>query len=124
MAYQVMIVDDSRVLRMMLNRILQMVDIDISTILERSDGMEALETLMHQRVDLVLADINMPRIDGVELLRRMRAQPNLAKIPVIVITSHEGADIRDQMIELGVHAFVRKPFNPEEIRDRVKEVLR
>lgn len=122
MPLNVLIVDDSDVIRAMIARTLKLASIPLGEVLHASNGHEALLILDESWVDLVLADINMPVMDGVEMLDRLRRVPETADLPVIIVST-EGAN--DRLAELerkGVSAWVRKPFTPEEIRDVVKAI--
>jgi two-component system chemotaxis response regulator CheY len=122
MPLNVLIVDDSDVIRSMIARTLALASLPLGELYEASNGSEALSVLDESWVDLVLADINMPVMDGVEMLERLRREPETADLPVIIVST-EGAN--DRIAELhakGVSAWIRKPFTPEEIRDVVREV--
>lgn len=116
MAYTILIVDDSMLTRMAIRRILDMLDLDITKILEAADGKQALRLLEEEDVDLVLADLNMPRMNGIEMVRRMKTEKETAQIPVVVVSTESSTmRIRDLLAE-GVRDFLHKPFTPEEFR--------
>jgi two-component system chemotaxis response regulator CheY len=92
----------------------------VGEIREAANGCEALGALADGPVDLVFTDLNMPRMGGVELVARMRADGALASIPVVVVSSERNATTTEALREQGVRAYVTKPFRPEEVR----EVLR
>ena len=122
MPLNVLIVDDSDVIRAMIARTLALASIPVGELLQASNGHEALLVLDESWVDLVLADINMPVMDGVEMLERLRKEPETAELPVIIVST-EGANDRLADLEAkGVSAWIRKPFTPEEIRDVVMKV--
>lgn len=122
MALNILLVDDSDIIRAMISRTLALSGLDLGEMFQASNGREALEVLERQWVDLVLADLNMPVMDGVEMIDAMRAKPELASVPVVVVST-EGATQRiDDLSAKGVAAWVRKPFTPEEIRDVVAGV--
>jgi CheY-like chemotaxis protein len=87
-----------------------------------TDGQEVLETLEHTIPDLVLLDIALPRTDGWEVLRQIRANPRLSHLPVVVITAH-GPGIEQDLMELGANAYLDKPFLPSALRSIVKSLL-
>jgi two-component system chemotaxis response regulator CheY len=92
-------------------------------VFQASDGREALAKLKSVWVDMVLTDINMPNMGGVELLAAMKADPSLKDIPVAVIST-EGSSTRIQSLqEAGIAGYLRKPCRPEEIRDLLHKVL-
>lgn len=122
MALNVLIVDDSGVMRAMVKKTLGMTEISIGEIYQASNGQEGLEMLKNQWIDLVLVDINMPVMTGEEMIRRMKADVELAGIPTIVIST-EGSETRIQQYEeLGVK-FIRKPFSPESLNDKINELI-
>lgn len=115
----VLVVDDSDIIRRMILKTLDLAELPLGRTLEAADGREALEVLADEWIDLVIADLNMPVMDGMELLRTMRDSDELRSTPVIVVST-EGASSRLAALrDLGVSTFVRKPFTPEQIRDAV-----
>ena len=88
-----------------------------------ANGSEALEILHKHWIDLVFADINMPVMNGTELVDRMNADGVLAKVPVIVVSTDGSATRIRQLLQKGVKAYVRKPFTPEKLRAVVEDVL-
>jgi two-component system chemotaxis response regulator CheY len=121
MAFNVLVVDDSAVMRQMVVRTLKMSGVPLGTILEAGNGEEGLFVLQEQWVDLLLLDINMPVMNGEEMLRRVRATPETEHLPVIVVST-EGSETRLQSLqELGA-SIVRKPFAPETLRDTILRV--
>jgi len=119
MAFNVLVVDDSDVIRLMIAKTLKLAQIPVGAFHEASNGREALSVLKNEWVDLVLADINMPVMNGVEMLERMRGNPELADIPVVVVSTEGASERVSGMLENGVTAWIRKPFTPEAIRDVV-----
>lgn len=123
MAFRVLIVDDSAAMRGFVRRVVELSGFEADVYLEASDGKEALELLSANWVDVVLTDINMPNMNGEELLRSMGADETLRTIPAIVVST-DGTDLRrSRMLELGARGYVRKPFTPEELRAKLEEVL-
>ena len=122
MALNMLIVDDSAVMRTMIIKTMRMARLPSGEVYEASNGREGLEQLGAHWVDLCVADINMPIMDGEEMIGIMRDSPELADIPIIVIST-EGSQTRiNRLIQHGVR-FVHKPFAPETIRDIVRESL-
>jgi two-component system chemotaxis response regulator CheY len=118
MALNVLIVDDSKVMRSMVLKTMKMAQIPLGDVIQAGNGQEGLDALEENWIDLVLVDINMPVMNGEEMIRRMRAAPVTADIPVVVIST-EGSETRiARLKEMGA-AFVHKPFTPEEIRDTI-----
>ncbi len=118
MAFNVLVVDDSAVMRQMVVRTLKLSGLPLGTILEASNGEEGLFVLRDQWVDLLLLDINMPVMNGEEMLRRLRAAPETESLPVIVVST-EGSETRLAALHQMGAAIVRKPFAPETLRDTI-----
>lgn len=114
MAQNVLIVDDSAVTRAMIAKTLDLAQIPVADCLQAGNGKEALELLESHWVDLVLADLNMPVMGGRELLRVMRTTPEMADIPVIVISSEHCPP--GSLALSWASGYVRKPFTPEALR--------
>lgn len=89
-----------------------------------SDGLEALSMCVSDPPDVVLTDVNMPRMDGWQLLRMIRSRPNLGGVPVVFLTSLDGDEERLKGYQLGVDAYIPKPFHPDELLMRVHRVVR
>ena len=123
MSHNVLIVDDSATIRQMVKKTMQMAGLDISEVYEASNGIEALAQLADNDIDVILVDINMPTMNGVQLLTRMKQSTRLQDIP-IVIASTEGSKQRiEQMMQFGASGYVRKPFQPEQLRDVLAPLL-
>ncbi|MBU0718426.1 MAG: response regulator [Planctomycetes bacterium] len=123
MSRDILIVDDSTTIRSMVKRTIGMIGLDIGGIHEASNGIEALAALEDHDIAVLLVDINMPTMNGIQLLTRMKENERLRDIP-IVIASTEGSEARiQQLTELGVSGYVRKPFQPEQLRDVLLPIL-
>jgi two-component system chemotaxis response regulator CheY len=123
MPLDVLIVDDSAAIRKILQRVLAQTDLTLGEILEAGDGVEALKTMESKKVDLVLADINMPNMDGLQLLTSVRSRPEWKAIPVIMITT-EGSQAKVlEAVQLGAQGYVRKPFTAEQIKEKITACL-
>jgi len=123
MAYKILIVDDSTVTRMVLKKIIGMIDIPVQEILEASNGNEGLDVLSEHSVDLVLADINMPEMNGMEMAAAVLANPATADIPVVIISTHTEDARINELRSQGIKAYIHKPFTAETIRDVLGEIL-
>lgn len=119
----VLIVDDSVAIRKILQRVLRQTGILIGNIIEAGDGLEALEILKTQRVGVVLLDINMPNMDGLELLGRLKASAAWANLPVIMVSTEGGQSKVLDAVKMGASGYVRKPFNAEQIKAKLVEIL-
>lgn len=122
MGLNVLIVDDSVTVRSIIAKTLSLMDLPIEAIEQAANGREALEKLRAGWIDLVFTDINMPEMNGLDLVEAMRHDDILKTIPIIVVST-EGSEVRiDAMRRLGV-PYIRKPFAPERIKCVIEEVL-
>ncbi len=119
MPLDVLVVDDSAAIRKILQRVLLQTELPLGTILEAGDGFEAIERLKANNIGLVLADINMPNMDGLELLRKMRENPQWKSIPVVMITTEGSQQKVLEAADLGAAGYVRKPFTAEQIKEKL-----
>lgn len=123
MAYNVLIVDDSLTARTFIVRTLEISGLMLNQVYQARNGEEALELLQREWVDLVFADINMPVMNGVELVRKMRALDLLKSIPVIIITTDRSPQRMAELKAAGVQAYLTKPITPEEVKATVEGLL-
>jgi two-component system, chemotaxis family, chemotaxis protein CheY len=114
-----LIVDDSSVMRKIVERALRQAGLAIANVFEAASGVEALEVLRQSRVDLILSDINMPNMDGLEFLRQLRAQDLAPDVPVVMITTESSEEQVREAITVGAQGYIRKPFTPEQVKERV-----
>jgi two-component system chemotaxis response regulator CheY len=117
MGKRVLIIDDSSTMRKIVTRSLRQAGLDFDTILEAGDGVEALQLLQNEKVDLILSDINMPNMDGIEFLRQKAGIDAIKAIPVIMITTEAGADILTEAKALGAAGNIKKPFTPDQVSE-------
>jgi chemosensory pili system protein ChpA (sensor histidine kinase/response regulator) len=117
----VMVVDDSITMRKVTTRVLERADFDVVT---AKDGLDALEKLQDTVPDLMLLDIEMPRMDGYELATYMRNDSRMRKVPIIMITSRTGEKHRQRALEIGVERYLGKPYQEDDLLKQVQEVLR
>lgn len=123
MALELLIVDDSPVTRKMVRRAIGLCGLEVGLVHEAGDGAEALAKLAASPVDLVLADINMPVMNGVELVERMSKDPALAGIPVVIVATPISEQKVEKLLDTGARAYLAKPFRPEALRDLVLEIV-
>ena len=123
-AVRALILDDSTVMRKIIERCLRQAGIELSQVLEAANGEEALGVLQQHEVDLVLSDINMPVMDGIEFVKAMQSMAMTKQIPVVMITTEGGEKHVMQALALGAKGYIRKPFTPDEVREHVIPVLR
>jgi two-component system chemotaxis response regulator CheY len=123
LALDVMIVDDSAAIRKILQRVLIQAGFPIGAVHEATDGNEALAVLKTHKVGLILSDINMPNMDGIELLTKLKADAVLKSVPIVMVTT-EGSQARVlQALELGAAGYIRKPFTAEQIKEKLGGVI-
>ncbi len=123
MPLNVLIVDDSAAIRKILHRVLVQADVPLGTVMEAGDGVEALSKLKQGPVGLILSDINMPNMDGIEFLSNVKADPLLKAVPVLMVTT-EGSQAKVlQALELGAVGYVRKPFTADEIKVKLAGII-
>jgi two-component system chemotaxis response regulator CheY len=123
MALNILIVDDSPVMRAFIRKVVGLTGLDVGEICEAADGEEALTLLRRQWMDLVLTDINMPQMNGEELVRRMEADVLLRSVPVIVVSTDASENRVENLLALGAKGYVTKPFLPEDLCTEVERVL-
>lgn len=123
MALNILIVDDSPVMRIFLRKVLHLTGLPVSEYCEAGDGEAALDILRQNWMDLVLTDINMPRMNGEEFVRQLEDDELLRDIPVIVVSTDASHGRIEHMLKLGARGYISKPFRPETLRDEVERVL-
>jgi two-component system chemotaxis response regulator CheY len=114
-----LIVDDSSVMRKIVERSLRHAGIDPLVVHEASSGTEGLDILRVKQVDLILSDINMPSMDGLEFLCQIRAQNLAPGVPVVMITTESSEEHVRQAILSGARGYIRKPFTADQVKERV-----
>jgi two-component system, chemotaxis family, chemotaxis protein CheY len=123
MGIRVLIVDDSSTIRRIISRCLDRAELGVTEVLEAGDGCEALEVMARQTVDVVLTDINMPNMDGLQLLGEIRKSTEWRTIPVLVITSESGSEAVREAILNGAAGYIKKPFTPLQLRSQFSPVM-
>ena len=114
-----LIVDDSSVMLKIVERSLRQAGLDPLVVYEAGSGIEGLDVLRAKPVDLILSDINMPSMDGLEFLRQIRAQNLAPGVPVVMITTESSEEHVKQAIMAGAQGYIRKPFTAEQVKERV-----
>ena len=117
----VLIVDDSSTMRKIISRSLRQAGLPVDEIFEAGDGIEGLNVLSGKGVDLILSDINMPNMDGLEFIKQARA--NGCKAPIVMITTEGGEDILKQALENGASDSIKKPFTPDQLNEKLGGLL-
>lgn len=123
MAFSVLIVDDSPSMRKIIRRVISLSGFKMKSCLEAGDGLEALKALDGVNVDVVLTDINMPNMNGEELVQRLAADPARCAIPILVISTDRSEERMRKMIMLGACGYVTKPFVPETLGAALKQIV-
>ena len=123
MSLNVLIVDDSLAMRKFIRRVLNLSGFELGEVSEAEDGEKALTVLDTKCIDVVLTDLYMPVMDGIELLKKMKSSEILSAIPVIIIST-EGRNQRiEEILAMGANGFISKPFKPEDIRSVFSKAL-
>jgi two-component system chemotaxis response regulator CheY len=123
MSLDVMIVDDSAAIRKILQRVLIQADVPLGKVIEAGDGQDALEKLKGVTVGLILSDINMPNMDGLQLLAALKAQEQTKGVPVIMVTTEGSSNKVMEAVSLGAAGYVRKPFTAEQIKEKLAGII-
>ncbi len=121
MAFNVLVVDDSAVMRAMIVRTLKLSGVPIASIHEAAHGEDGLHKLQEEWIDLLLLDVNMPVMNGEEMLRRIREDERTRDLAVIIVST-EGSETRLAALQAMGAAIVHKPFPPETLRDTILRV--
>lgn len=123
MAFNVLIVDDSATMRSLIRKVLGIAGFPVGQYFEGANGQEALDVLSREWVDVILTDLNMPGMDGLELLRRVRQDEVLKAIPVVLITTEGRPELVAQITDLGIQGYIKKPFRPEAIKQTLSTIV-
>lgn len=118
-----LIVDDSTTIRKILIRVLGHTNLPLGHLLEAGDGVQAMKVLQDHEVSLILSDVNMPNMDGMQLLRALRASERWRTVPVILITTEVGQETVAEAIKLGAASYIRKPFSVEALEEKLTSLL-
>jgi two-component system chemotaxis response regulator CheY len=119
--YRCLVVEDSQVMRQLLVFALQRVrELDVT---EADDGVDALRKLSGNRFDIIITDINMPIMDGLKLVKRIRSDETYKDVPIIVVTTEGSQEDRQRALALGANAYITKPIQGPQVVAKVKELL-
>jgi two-component system chemotaxis response regulator CheY len=119
----VLVVDDSAMMRKVVLRILKMADVDFESVLEANDGLEALTLLRANSVALIMCDINMPVMSGLQLLQQIKEEKLAPGVPIVMVTTESSEPQVRQAILAGARGYIRKPFTIEHIKNTVRPLL-
>ena len=123
MSFNVMIVDDSGAMRAVIKKVITLSGFKISTCLEAANGREALEKLKQNWVDVIISDVNMPEMNGLELLQSLSQDPLYQNIPAIIVSTEGSSERMKEALNRGAKGFIKKPFQPEDIRKVLYDVI-
>ncbi len=123
MAYNVLIVDDSQTMRKVIRKTVSISGFEMGECWEAGNGKEALDILRSRWVDLILTDLNMPEMNGLEMMKELAKDEIYRRTPVVLITT-EGSESRiGEAYSLGIKGYIQKPFYPETIRDVLSQIM-
>lgn len=123
MAFNVLIVDDSLSMRSVIKKTIRVSGFKVGEYFEAADGKEALKILADAWVDLVLTDINMPNMNGLELIAEMNNDQILSSIPVVMVTTEGSEKSVQKSMEMGAKGYIKKPFQPEDIKRILNSIM-
>lgn len=123
MAFNVLIVDDSLSMRSVIKKTIKVSGFKVGEYFEAADGKEALKILADAWVDLVLTDINMPNMNGLELIAEMNNDQILSSIPVVMVTTEGSEKSVQKSMEMGAKGYIKKPFQPEDIKRILNSIM-
>ncbi len=118
----VLVVEDSVTTRAMIRAVIEDMGEDFNT-LEAATGFEALKMLPQESFDLIITDINMPDVNGLELINFVKSNPNYDHIPMVIVTTEKSTEDKERGMALGASAYVTKPFRPEELQEVIAKIL-
>ena len=119
---KILVIDDSATMRsMLMSTIEEMKGVEV---VEACNGFEALKALPLKQFDLIITDINMPEINGLEIVHFVKNNPLYQKIPLIILSTENGAEDIKKGLALGAQKYITKPFDPDDLKKTVKEILR
>lgn len=119
MSKTILIVDGSPVMRRVVERSLRLAGLEAQQVYEAGDGNEAFSLAQQHQPDLILTDLNLAGIDGMQLLRQLREAEPTREVPVVIITSQAGEAHVLEALELGARGYIRKPFTADQVRDYI-----
>jgi len=123
MAYNILVIDDSKTTRTVIIKTLKLTGIDFGKIFEAENGKEGLDCLHNEWIDIVLTDLNMPIMTGIELVDKMYEEDLLKSVPVIIISTDGSSARANDLKEKGVKEYIQKPFTPESLGQVIGEVM-
>src|ERR1035438_8096978 len=122
-AVNTLIVDDSSVMRKIVERSLRQAGVELGTVFEAGNGVEALESVRRNVLDLIVSDINMPTMDGLEFVRQLKILQLGQGVPVVMITTEGSESNVVEAISNGARGYIRKPFTTDQVKERILPLL-
>jgi len=123
MGKSLMIVDDSATMRKIIMRTVRMSGLEFDRTEEAGSGVEALEKLQAASVDVILCDINMPEMNGTELVKKARELPSCAGTKIVMVSTESAQDLINQVLADGADGYITKPFTPEKFQEKLTPLL-
>ncbi len=123
MANSILITDDSRTMRTIIRRALRQGGFEPENVFEAEHGKAALDVLEQESVDILFTDINMPEMNGLDLIKAVRANEKWAELPIVVITTESADDFVQQAIAEGANSFLSKPFTPDQVKEKLEGII-
>jgi two-component system chemotaxis response regulator CheY len=123
MGLNILVVDDSMTARMFIAKALELSAVETGNIIHAENGKQALDVLHKEWIDIVFADINMPEMNGVEMVKRMNEDGLMKTIPVVVVSTERSETRIEELKAAGVRVYLKKPFTPENLKRVVETVL-
>jgi two-component system chemotaxis response regulator CheY len=118
-----MIVDDSATMRKIIMRTVRMSGLEFERTEEAGSGVEALEKLQGGPVDVILCDVNMPEMNGTEMVKKARELPHCSETKIVMVSTESAQDLIDQVISDGADGYITKPFTPEKFQEKLTPLL-
>jgi two-component system, chemotaxis family, chemotaxis protein CheY len=119
-----LIIDDSSVMRKIVERSLRQAGLDITEVMEAGNGLEALSALESKKPDLILSDINMPAMNGLEFVKKLQSVAGMSDVPVVMITTEASESHVVEALSYGAKGYIRKPFTPEQVKEHVLPLVK
>lgn len=123
MSFNVLIVDDSGAMRAVIKKIITISGFKMSGCFEAANGRDALDQLKKNWVDVIISDVNMPEMNGLELLQALSRDPLYQNIPAIIVSTEGSSERMKEAFDRGAKGFIKKPFLPEDIRSVLHDVI-
>lgn len=124
MAMSLMIVDDSATMRKIIMRTVKMSGLEFEKTEEAGNGVEAIAKLNVEPVDIILCDINMPEMGGVEMVKKIREElPSCKKTKIVMVSTESSQELIDSVISDGANGFITKPFTPEKFQEKLAPLM-